>query len=248
MKKFTNAYMLVYVRRAEADVILKPFQETDTPAHLKRRLDQEREQLEAKRREKDEQHLYLTARIITDETFQRHQGFDLATFEDKNIPATDLPNFRVLKQETYAQFKQRCADHFRIPMNEFRLWVLVNRQNKTIRPDVPIQESDSQQTMDQIRATMTARTSDLRLYLDYNPDPSRLQALYSDPNNPPIMIFLKWFDVQRQSLLGQGKVFVGKNQKVGDLLPIICERMGWAPSTPIKLYEASIASIDHTVR
>ncbi|KAI5451946.1 ubiquitin-specific protease ubp15 [Naganishia albida] len=237
MKKFTNAYMLVYVRRSESDEILKPFEEPDTPAHLKRRLDQEREQLEAKRREKDEQHLYLTARVITDETFQRHQGFDLATFDDKNIPASDLPNFRVLKQETYAQFKQRCADFFRIPVNDFRLWVLVNRQNKTIRPDVPIQESDANQTMDQIRATMTARTSDLRLYLDYNPDPSRLQALYADPNNPPIMIFLKWFDVQRQSLLGQGKVFVGKNQKVGDLLPIICERMGWAPSTPIKLYE-----------
>lgn len=27
--------------------------------------------------------------------------------------------------------------------------------------------------MDQIRSTMTARTADLRLYLDYNPDPSK---------------------------------------------------------------------------
>jgi ubiquitin carboxyl-terminal hydrolase 7 len=48
---------------------------------------------------------------------------------------------------------------------------------------------------------------------------------------------LKWFDVSRQTLLGQGKVFVGKNQKVGDLHGLICEKMGWPASTPLKLYE-----------
>lgn len=74
---------------------------------------------------------------------------------------------------------------------------MVNRQNKTIRPDVPILDSEANQSelirdqearvhlslelihtslriaMDQIRSTMTARTADLRLYLDYNPDPSK---------------------------------------------------------------------------
>lgn len=237
MKKFTNAYMLVYIRETMLDDVLKPFEEKDTPAHLKQRLDQEREQMEAKRREKDEQHLYLTAKIITDDTFQRHQGFDLASFDDKNLPATELPQFRVLKTETYTTFKARVADYFKIPQNEFRLWVLVNRQNKTIRPDVPIPETDGGQSMDHIRSNMTARTNDLRLYLDHNVDAAKFQAAYADPQNPPIMVFLKWFDVSRQTLLGQGKVFVGKNQKVGDLHGLICEKMGWPASTPIKLYE-----------
>lgn len=93
--------------------------------------------------------------------------------------------------------------------------------------------------MDQIRTSMTARTSDLRLYLDYNEDPAALQHLYSDPNNSPIMIFLKWFDVQNQTLRGVSKVFVGKNQKVSDLHGIICELMHWAPTVPLKLYEVS---------
>jgi ubiquitin carboxyl-terminal hydrolase 7 len=66
-----------------------------------------------------------------------------------------------------------------------------------------------------------------------------LNQAYADPQNPPIMVFLKWFDVSRQTLLGQGKVFVGKNQKVGDLHGMICEKMGWPASTPIKLYEVS---------
>lgn len=51
------------------------------------------------------------------------------------------------------------------------------------------------------------------------------------------MLFLKWFDCSRQTLLGQGKVFVNKNNKVSDLLGVIQEKMGWPPSTPIKLYE-----------
>lgn len=53
------------------------------------------------------------------------------------------------------------------------------------------------------------------------------------------MIFLKRFDVQRQTLTGAGKVFVNKSQKVAELCPLICERMGWAPTTPLKLYEVS---------
>lgn len=51
------------------------------------------------------------------------------------------------------------------------------------------------------------------------------------------MIFLKWFDFSRQMLLGQGKVFANKNNKVSELLGIIQEKMGWPSSTPIKLFE-----------
>ncbi|WVQ73689.1 hypothetical protein IAR50_003269 [Cryptococcus sp. DSM 104548] len=237
LKKFTNAYMLVYVRETELDTVLAPFTEADTPPHLKARLDHERELLEAKKKEKDEQHLYLTAKIITDDIFSQHQGFDLASFEDKNIPATDLPTFRVLKNETYTVFKSRVAEHFKIPEKDFRLWVLVNRQNKTTRPDVPIHDSDGTQSMESIRNTMAARATDLRLYLDYNPDHAQFNTLHADPNNHPIMLFLKWFDCSRQTLLGQGKVFVDKYQKTSDLFGIIQEKMGWPSSTPIKLYE-----------
>jgi ubiquitin carboxyl-terminal hydrolase 7 len=91
--------------------------------------------------------------------------------------------------------------------------------------------------MDQVRNNMAARATDLRLYLDYNPDHAKFNALYADPNNQPIMIFLKFFDITRQTMTGQGKVFVQKNQKCSDLLGIIQERMGWTNTVPIKLYE-----------
>jgi len=90
--------------------------------------------------------------------------------------------------------------------------------------------------MEFIRNNMAARATDLRLYLDFN-EPSKFAITHADPNNQPIMIFLKWFDCSRQTLLGQGKVFVNKHSKVSDLYAIIQEKMGWPSSTPIKLYE-----------
>jgi ubiquitin carboxyl-terminal hydrolase 7 len=52
------------------------------------------------------------------------------------------------------------------------------------------------------------------------------------------MVFLKWFDVDRQKMVGQGKVFVNKNWKIADLVPLIQERMKW-DSVPVKLFEVS---------
>jgi ubiquitin carboxyl-terminal hydrolase 7 len=84
----------------------------------------------------------LTAKVITDDTFMQHEGFDMATFDEKNWPQSDLPTFRVLKQENYAVFKARVAQHFQLPESNVRLWVMVNRQNKTVRPDTPIPENE----------------------------------------------------------------------------------------------------------
>ncbi|VDB82829.1 unnamed protein product [Peniophora sp. CBMAI 1063] len=232
MKRFTNAYMLVYIRECLHDEVLPPFREEDTPAHLKRRLDEERLQLEAKRREREEQHLFLTAKVITDESFAGHEGFDLATFDDKNWPPSELHTFRVLKTEPYSTFKARVAKFFGYADNQVRLWVLVNRQNKTVRPDTHIPENEQNLTVDVIRNNMAARQTDLRLYLDVIPDPTK-------PELPQgcIMVFLKHFDTSKQTLRGIGKCYAQRTAKVSDLVPTINERMRWTPGTPLKLYE-----------
>jgi len=56
------------------------------------------------------------------------------------------------------------------------------------------------------------------------------------------MIFLKFFDCAGQTLLGKGKIFVSKNSKVSDLIPVIQQKEGWPSSTPIKFYEVGPAT------
>jgi len=97
---------------------------------------------EAKERKGEQPHLFLTTKIVTDETFSRHEGFDLAIFDKKNLPLSDLPTFRVFKQTAYSAFKSRVAQHFSYPESQIRLWVLTNRENKTVRPDAPVPEND----------------------------------------------------------------------------------------------------------
>ncbi|CCF52859.1 hypothetical protein NDA11_006518 [Ustilago hordei] len=232
MKRFTNAYMLVYVRERDIDEVLKPLAPEDTPIHLRQRLEDERMQMEARKREREEQHLYLTVKLITEDTFRGHQGFDLATFEERNLPATDLPTFRVLKNELYLNFKSRIAAQYNLPEENIRMWVLVNRQNKTVRPDTVVPENDPSLTLETVRDRMASRQHDLRLFLEIvNNDIPNNEA------NPSMMIFLKYFDTSRQTLLGVSRVYVQRHMKVGDLVPTINELMRWPPTTQVKLFE-----------
>ncbi|KAI6005523.1 ICP0-binding domain of ubiquitin-specific protease 7-domain-containing protein [Pisolithus albus] len=181
----------------------------------------------------EEQRLHLTVKIVTDDTFARHEGFDLATFDDENWPQLNLPSFCVLKQERYNVFKSRVAARFQLPENKVRLWILASRQNKTVPVEV-------------IRHNMTAKHKDLRLYLDVIPGPKQSSLLLSAPDRPPghLMIFLKHFDASKQSLFGVRKVYVSRNSKVQDLHHIINERMRWAPGTALRLYESEIQDGD----
>jgi ubiquitin carboxyl-terminal hydrolase 7 len=50
---------------------------------------------------------------------------------------------RVRKDQTYGDFKQGLAADLGLPPTHIRCWFLVNRQNKTIRPDTPIPDDEA---------------------------------------------------------------------------------------------------------
>ncbi|GAA5919656.1 hypothetical protein JCM1841_005211 [Sporobolomyces salmonicolor] len=237
MKRFTNAYMLVYVRESRVQEILKPIGTEDVPEHLRTRLEKERRDAELRKKERDEQHLYLTAKVITEQTFQQHQGFDLATFDDRTVPATELPTYRVPKAQTFLDFRALVAkDHGHNP-EDIRLWVLVNRQNKTVRPDAPVTDQDPTMTMETVRDKMASRQSDLKLYLEYINPQTKADWQVLHGNEPPIMVFVKHFDVAHQTLAGIGHFYVHRNMRVMDLAHKINERLRFPATTPLKIYE-----------
>ena len=106
---------------------------------------------------------------------------------------------------------------------------------------------------------MATRQPHLLLYLDILPDPSKASSLEichdphlgakeiqsGDIGTVTVTVFLKHFDAAKQTLFGIGKLCVPRATKVGNLIPIINERMKWAPSTPMKIYEVMSVAQSH---
>lgn len=104
------------------------------------RLEEERLIREQKKKEKDEQHLYMSPKIISNEHFKEHQGFDLISWDPKEIVNSTMPpkSYRILKSTSVKDFVKIVAEDLQEPPEKVRLWVMVNRQNKTVRPDNPL--------------------------------------------------------------------------------------------------------------
>ncbi|PLW48129.1 hypothetical protein PCANC_06771 [Puccinia coronata f. sp. avenae] len=209
--------------------------QADTPAHLESRLEREQREHDKKKREKKEMQLHFNAKIITDKTFRAHQGFDLALFNDRTIPPSDLPTFQVARQQTFQDFKSKLAQDLGYQLNQIRLWVLVKRQNKTVRPDTVVPEHDPKLTMEVVRDKMASKAQDLKLYLEVL-DPAH-EAKPRKSKEKHLMIFVKYFNFSDQTLTGVGHFYVHQNARVGEVIPLINARMYFPKNTSLKLYE-----------
>ncbi|RVW29474.1 Ubiquitin carboxyl-terminal hydrolase 12 [Vitis vinifera] len=63
--KYSNAYMLVYIRESDKEKIICNVDEKDIAEHLRIRLKKEQEEKEQKRKEKAEAHLYTIIKVRT---------------------------------------------------------------------------------------------------------------------------------------------------------------------------------------
>lgn len=137
-----------------------------------------------------------------------------------------------------------------------RLWIMVNRQNKTIRPDQPV--SNYRLSVEETYTRAAAhRDQALRVWVEVaeeiNADGEAVWPTYPElPNgvvvkNDLILLFLKWFDVETQSLKGIGHIYMSKERKVEDLVPVIMKKMGWGEKLPsdekIQLWEVRTAAV-----
>ncbi|GBB99174.1 hypothetical protein RclHR1_03440007 [Rhizophagus clarus] len=180
-------------------------------------------------------HLYLTVRIVTTEKFNKHQGFDLVNF-DHQFLFYDVYTYKILKSETYGVFKEKISRTFNVPSEQVRFWILVNRQNKTIRPDTPIPESYINTSMEKVHANMITRQSEMKLYMEVADKPINGERWFPSINNY-IIVFLKYFDPDTQTLEGLGHLYVQESDKVGDYTSVFCKRKNLPQDTPLKIYE-----------
>ncbi|KAB5575494.1 hypothetical protein GE09DRAFT_594410 [Coniochaeta sp. 2T2.1] len=246
-----SAYMLVYYRKSRLDKILTPITEDDTPQHLQKRFEEENAAREARKRERDEQHLYLGVKAITEATFEQHGGTDMTSFDANPDADPSAPRYyKMLRTATMAEVVNSIAEDIGQDPRRVRLWIMVNRQNRTIRPDQPVM--DLRPTVEETYARAAAhRDPALRVWVEVaeevNADGEAIWPTYQGQTNGVvvkndlILLFLKWFDVEEQRLRGAGHVYISKEKKVEDLVPHIMKKMGWGDKLPhdekIQLWE-----------
>ncbi|KAI1864897.1 hypothetical protein JX265_004097 [Neoarthrinium moseri] len=238
-----NAYMLVYIRESRLDHVLTPVGQEDTPAHLQKRLEEEAAAREAKKREREEQHLYCPVKVVTPNTFEHHGATDLTNFDGDPKEDPAAPRFyKMKKKASMEELLATIAQDIGQDPRRLRLWIMVNRQNKTTRPDQPIM--DLRPTVEETfaRSASTSRDYSLRLWVEVaeevNDQGEAVWPTYQGNANGVvvktdlILLFLKFFDQEKQALQGLGHVYISKEKKVEDLVPLICKKMGWGDKLP----------------
>lgn len=200
--------------------------------------------IEKKRKDREEQHLYLSVGLITDGHFKEYQGLDLASWDSDPKSKSTPDVYRVQRASTVREFLQTISEDKHLPAELLRLWVMVNRQNKTVRPDQSLIDPDM--TMDEAYSKYGTRDKWFRLWAEVAENSEDGRPIWPDMqaqvgNNVPILVFLKYFDPQAQTLRGVGHIYIKRHAKVADMVPMIQELMGWSPGSAatIALYEAS---------
>lgn len=198
-----------------------------------KQLDEERAALEKRRKDKEEQHLYLSMSVVTDDSFRAYQGFDLTDWANDPNTSSSPQIFRVLRTSTVGDFTKTVAESLQLPPEQLRLWVMVNRQNKTTRPDQPL--PDLNMTVTEAYTKFSSRDKPFRLWAETSAAVEDGKAQWPNQNlspalPPPILIFLKYFNADDQTLRGIGHIYMKKTSKVAEMIPAIQQLMGWSPS------------------
>ena len=210
-------------------------------------MDEERAQREQRKREREEQHLYLSVGVVTDESFKHYQGFDLTNWESDPAKDPAAPKFyRILRSTTIKELTGKVAEDTGQDPDFVRLWAMVNRQNQTIRPDQYLKQPDM--TVDEAHAKHGTKHSAFRIWAEVTTADGEGKPVWPDlqpqvPGQQEIVIFVKYFDAKAQSLRGVGHLYTSRRARVSELVQPILRLMGWPDDTAIDLFEVGCSSL-----
>ncbi|KAJ4720519.1 Ubiquitin carboxyl-terminal hydrolase 12 [Melia azedarach] len=233
--KYSNAYMLVYIRESDKDKIICNVDEKDIAEHLRIRLKKEQEEKEQKRKEKAEAHLYTLIKVARSEDLLEQVGkdiyFDLVDHEK-------VPSFRIQKQTPFNLFKEEVAKEFGIPVQFQRFWLWAKRQNHTYRPNRPLTPQEEAQSVGQLREVSNkANNAELKLFLEVELGLDLRPLPLPEKTKEDILLFFKRYDPLKEEFRYVGRIFVKGTGKPVEILAKLNEMAGFDPDEEIDLYE-----------
>ncbi|KAI3847193.1 hypothetical protein MKX03_033300 [Papaver bracteatum] len=235
--KYSNAYMLVYIRESDKDKIMCDVDEKDIAEDLRIRLKKEQEEKDHTNKEKAEAHLYTTIKVARQEDLFEQIGrdvyFDLVDQEK-------VCSFRILKEMPFNLFKEEVAKEFGVSVQFHRFWFWAKRQNHTYRPYRPLTLQEETQSVDLLReiSNKVTRNAELELFLEVEIGPKL------DPIPPPcyktkedILLFFKLYDPEKEEIRYVGRLIVKGSGKPLEILKKLNQMAGFSPDEEIQLYE-----------
>ncbi|CAI9268201.1 unnamed protein product [Lactuca saligna] len=233
--KYSNAYMLVYIRESDKEKIICDVDEKDIAEHLRIRLKKEQEEKEDKRRYKAQAHLYTIIKVAREGDLLEQMGkdiyFDLVDHEK-------VHSFRIQKQMPFNLFKEEVAKEFGIPVQCQRFWIWAKRQNHTYRPNRPLTPQEETQSVGQLReASNKNNSAELKLFLEIEIGPDLKPLPPPEKTKDDILLFFKLYDPEKEQLRFVGRSFVKNFGKPIEIIPKLKELAGFSPDEEIELYE-----------
>ncbi|KAH1189453.1 Ubiquitin carboxyl-terminal hydrolase 12 [Glycine soja] len=233
--KYSNAYMLVYIRESDKDKIICNVDEKDIAAHLRERLKKEQEEKEHKKKEKAEAHLYTIIKVARDEELKEQIGKDI--YFDL-VDHDKVRSFRVQKQTSFNLFKEEVAKEYGIPVQFQRYWLWAKRQNHTYRPNRPLTHIEEAQSVGQLREVSNkVHNAELKLFLEVELGMDSRPIAPPDKTKDDILLFFKLYDPEKEELRYVGRLFVKCTGKPLEILTRLNEMAGYDPEEDIALYE-----------
>ncbi|XP_076897433.1 ubiquitin C-terminal hydrolase 12-like [Bidens hawaiensis] len=233
--KYSNAYMLVYIRENDKDKIICDVDEKDIAEHLRIRLKKEQEEKEDKRRYKAQAHLYTIIKVARDADLLEQIGKDI--YFDL-VDHDKVHNFRIQKQTPFNQFKEEVAKQFGVPVQFQRFWTWAKRQNHTYRPNRPLTALEETQSVGQLREVSNKNNNaELKLFLEIEIGPDMHPLPPPDKSKEDLLLFFKLYDPEKEELRYVGRFFVKSSAKPTEIILKLNERAGFSPDEEIELYE-----------
>ncbi|XP_042437838.1 ubiquitin C-terminal hydrolase 13-like isoform X3 [Zingiber officinale] len=233
--KYSNAYMLVYIRESDKDKIMCNADEKDIEEHLRIRLKREQEEKEQQKKEKAEAHLYTIIKVARDKDMKKQIGRDI--FFDL-VDHDKVHSFRIQKQLPFSVFKGEVAKQFGVPVHFLRFWLWAKRQNNTYRPNRPLSTQEEAQSVGQLREVSNKiQNAELKLFLEVELGLDLHPCPLPDKTKEDILLFFKLYDPEKEELRYVGRLFVKVLGKPADILSKLNEMAGFSPSVQIQLYE-----------
>ncbi|GMT06261.1 hypothetical protein PENTCL1PPCAC_28435, partial [Pristionchus entomophagus] len=246
---FTNAYMLVYIRKDKIDEVLCEVTDEDIPRELIERFEADKVEEEKHKKEKQDAHLYQNIYFITDDIIEAHRGFDLFDVKILESPevhrkiekAAPLEKLFAFVQNQVLQGESKMEDN----ACSFRLWRF---SENTVRD-----ERQHVMSLPRFRATdaitLTPETANKEivhvlqsdkaiLYIErpsVRPDGTLHFPNYNDSSD--ILIFLKYYDTDIKEIRCIGTTIVNFRSSLIETQPEILAKLSLPPDTKLRFYE-----------